>query len=145
MRLNPLVIFTRGHALAGVWLKAEEFSTVVIDDITALRKREKLKELVVFESTLVTQRPCPSLKRAVELGAQHISENKESEFELAIDVRRARLQRIKPLASEHTGTTKGPITEAQDHLEPVLKRLRTFRRMKLSGRGMPNLRSHVTV
>ena len=33
--LNPLIVFTQGHALAGVWLKAEEFSTVVIDDITA--------------------------------------------------------------------------------------------------------------
>lgn len=97
--LNPLIVFTTGHAFAGVWLKQEEFSTAVVDDITALRKRVKLKELVLFETTIITQRPVPSFSRAIELGAQQISEEKEASFELAVDIRRARLQRIKPLAS----------------------------------------------
>ncbi len=42
--LNPLLLFTTGHAFAGVWLKREEFSTTVVDDITALRKRIQLKD-----------------------------------------------------------------------------------------------------
>jgi very-short-patch-repair endonuclease len=96
--LNPLVIFTKGHAFAGVWLKPEEFSTPVIDDITALRKRVSLKELVLFETTLVTRRPAPSFDIARDHGARKISETEESDFQVAIDVRRARLQRIKPLA-----------------------------------------------
>lgn len=54
--LNPLLVFTKGHAFAGVWLKPEEFSTTVVDDVTALRKRVKLKELVLFETTLVIHR-----------------------------------------------------------------------------------------
>lgn len=33
--LNPLMVFTKGHTFAGVWLKAEEFSTTVVDDVTA--------------------------------------------------------------------------------------------------------------
>src|SRR3546814_7620226 len=37
--LNPLLVFTEGHAFAGVWLQPEEFSTTVVDDVTALRKR----------------------------------------------------------------------------------------------------------
>lgn len=97
--LNPMVVFTRGHAFAGVWLKAEEFSTTVVDDVTALRKRLKLKELVLFETTLVTQRPPVPFSRAVDVGAEQLAEGKDDTFELAVDVRRARLQRIKPLSS----------------------------------------------
>jgi len=97
--LNPLLVFIRGHAFAGVWLKNEEFSTSVVDDITALRKRIKLKELVLFETTVATHRPAPNFSYAVQLGAQHIAEENEEAFELAVDIRRARLQRIKPLAS----------------------------------------------
>ena len=97
--LNPLLVFTKGHAFAGVWLKAEEFSTTVVDDVTALRKRVKLKELLLFETTLATHRPAPSFSFASQNAAQQISEEKEEAFEMAIDIRRARLQRIKPLAS----------------------------------------------
>lgn len=97
--LNPLLVFTKGHAFAGVWLKSEEFSNTVVDDVTALRKRVKLKELVLFETTLATQRPAPTFTYATDQGAQQISEDKAEAFELAVDIRRARLQRIKPLAS----------------------------------------------
>lgn len=99
MGLNPLVIFTRGHAFAGVWLKGEEFSTTVVDDVTALRKRLKLKELVLFETTLVTHRPPVPFSHATQVGAEQVSESKDDAFELVVDIRRARLQRIKPLAS----------------------------------------------
>lgn len=119
--LNPLVVFTRGHALAGVWLKDEEFTTVVIDDITALRKREKLKELILFETTLVTNRPCPSFKHAIGVGARRLSENKEKDFELAIDIKRARLQRIKPLASEQAVKPSAQFSETEEDLEPIFE------------------------
>lgn len=97
--LNPLVIFTKGHAFVGAWLKQAEFSTTVIDDITALRKRIRLKELVLFETTLVTQRPAVKFAVATENGAAQVAEEKDEDFQLAVDIRRARLQRIKPLAS----------------------------------------------
>lgn len=97
--LNPLVVFTRGHAFAAVWLKPEEFSTTVVDDVTALRKRLKLKELVLFETTLVTHRPAVAFSRAADVGADLIAEGKDDTFELAVDIRRARLQRIKPLSN----------------------------------------------
>ena len=116
--LNPLLVFIRGHAFAGVWLKNEEFSTSVVDDITALRKRIKLKELVLFETTLATQRPAPTFSYAVQLGAQHVSENEEETFELAVDIRRARLQRIKPLASAEAHSAANPV-ETAPAVEPV--------------------------
>ncbi|SDF79343.1 Part of AAA domain-containing protein [Massilia sp. PDC64] len=97
--LNPIIVFTKGHAFAGVWLRKEEFSTVVVDDVTAIRKRVRLKELVLFETTLITQRPAPSFSFATEVANGAISEEKEEAFELVVDIRRARMQRIKPLAS----------------------------------------------
>lgn len=118
--LNPLLVFTKGHAFAGVWLKSEEFSTTVVDDITALRKRVKLKELVLFETTVVTHRPVPLFSYAVQLGAQHVSEEKEESFELAVDIRRARLQRIKPLASAEMPVV-GVAVEMASIVEPPLE------------------------
>lgn len=96
--LNPLIVVTHGHAFAGLWLKAEDFSTAVVDDVSALRKRVQLKEMALFETTLATHRPLPAFSRAVERGAQQIMVEDDS-FELAVDVRRARMQRIRPLAS----------------------------------------------
>ena len=97
--LNPIIVFTKGHAFAGVWLRKEDFSTVVVDDVSAIRKRVKLKELVVFETTLATHRPSPPFSHAIEVGLGKISEDKDEEFELVVDIRRARMRRIKPLAS----------------------------------------------
>ena len=97
--LNPLLVITDGHAFAGVWLVREEFSTAVVDDVTALRKRLQLKELVLFETTLITQRPTVSFRDACAHGAQRIDEAREASFCLAIDIRQARIHRIKPLAN----------------------------------------------
>ncbi len=116
--LNPLLVFTRGHAFAGVWLKNEEFSTSVVDDITALRKRIKLKELVLFETTVATHRPAPTFSYAVQLGAGYVSEENEEAFELTVDIRRARLQRIKPLASAEAHAATAAV-EAAPAIEPV--------------------------
>lgn len=110
--LHPLLVFTKGHAFAGVWLKPAEFSTVVIDDITALRKRLALKELLLFETTLVTQRPAPAFGYAVERGAQQVAEDQEGQFQLAVDIRRARLQKIKPLASPEAAVPDAAAAEA---------------------------------
>jgi very-short-patch-repair endonuclease len=118
--LNPLLIFTEGHAFPGVWLKSEEFSTSVVDDVTALRKRIKLKELVLFESTLLTQRPFPAFSFAIANGEEQISEERERAFHLAIDIRRARLQRIKPLASEQV-IARGEVGTASINMEATLE------------------------
>lgn len=96
--LNPLLIFTRGHALVGLWLRDEEFSTSVVDDITALRKRLKLQELLVFETTLSAQSHAVGFSQAIAHANRQLSEDEEDKFELVVDVKRARMSRIKPLA-----------------------------------------------
>ena len=104
--LNPLIVFLKGHAFVGVWLKSEEFSTTVVDDVTALRKRVKLKELILFETTLATHRPAASFSQACEHAVKQITEENEDVFELAVDVRRARMTRIKPLASAEAAAAR---------------------------------------
>ncbi|WP_208852361.1 DUF3320 domain-containing protein [Roseomonas genomospecies 6] len=117
--LNPLIVFTRGHAFAGVWLRREEFTTPVVDDVTALRKRAKLKELALFETTLATHRPCPSFAVAADHAFRQIEESVEDTFELAVDVRRARLQRIRPLANAESTVTADYADADAEASEPL--------------------------
>lgn len=93
--MNPLVIMTRGHAFVGAWLQPQEFSSLLTDDASAVRKRVELKELVVFETTLATNAHAPGFSAAVDEGIRQLADD---DFIMAIDIRRARMQRIKPLA-----------------------------------------------
>lgn len=106
--LNPLLIFTRGHAFVGVWLRDEEFSSATVDDITAVRKRLKLQEMLVFETTLAAQGQPIGFGQAIAHANRQLSEEEEAKFELVVDVKRARMSRIKPLALA-SGTGEQPL------------------------------------
>ena len=93
--LNALLIMTKGHAFAGVWLQPQEFSQLLTDDASALRKRLDLKEMLVFETTLATRAPVPSFNQAVAAAERQLD---DEQFIMAIDLHRARMQRIRPLA-----------------------------------------------
>jgi very-short-patch-repair endonuclease len=99
--LNPLLVFTRGHAFVGVWLRDEEFSTAAVDDITAVRKRLKLQEMLVFETTLAAQGQAVSFSQAIAHANRQLSEEEDDKFELVIDIKHARMSRIKPLSQGH--------------------------------------------
>jgi very-short-patch-repair endonuclease len=96
--LYPVLVLTKGHAFAGVWLQPQEFATLLVEDASVLRKRLGLKELVLFETTLATGSSPANFARAVAEGERKVAEEVEADFVLALDVRRARLQRIRPLA-----------------------------------------------
>lgn len=93
--LNPLILLTEGHAFAGVWLQPQEFAQLVTEDVSAVRKRIDLKEMVVFETTLATKAHPASFTQASDEALQHLT---EKNFYAVIDVRRARMQKIRPLA-----------------------------------------------
>lgn len=95
--LNPLVILTKGHAFVGVWLQPTEFSALIMDEAAAIRRRFDLDELIVFETTLVTQENPPSFSQAIAAGYGKLNERLDHEFEIAVDIRRARMQKIRPL------------------------------------------------
>jgi len=100
--VHPLLVFLDGHAFTGAWLVPESFATTIIDDVTALRKRLQLQEIVLFEPTLAVrgQQAPPNFSWSSQIGARQISDEEPRRFELTLDIRRARMERITPLASE---------------------------------------------
>ncbi len=119
-RLNPLIVLTEGHAFVGVWLQPQEFSQLIIEEAAAVRKRIELQELLVFETTLITHQPVPSFSEAVENAKRQLT---DEDFHMVIDVRRARMQRIRPLglpgsqASDNTGRDQTPPSTVSEALE----------------------------
>ena len=97
--LNPVVIFTQGHAFAGVWLTNKTLPGTIEKDVTELRKAIAAHEFVPFETTLVTNTPPAGFKDAVEAGKRKLSEANEADFDRAIDITRARSAGVTPLAS----------------------------------------------
>jgi very-short-patch-repair endonuclease len=95
--LNPILILVAGHAFVGLWLKDEDFSSAILEDVQVLRKRRSLDDLILIETTLLTAQPPARFTAAVTAGAEHLTENAKSPFELAVDIRRARARQIRPL------------------------------------------------
>ena len=96
--LNAVLILTEGHAFTGVWLQPQEFASLLTEDASALRKRVALQELLLFETTLCTGSNRVGFAKAVAEGNRQIAEDRETQFVLALDLRRARMQRLRPLA-----------------------------------------------
>lgn len=116
--LNPVIVFTQGHSFTGVWLIDKTLPTIVEPDITELRKAIAAREFIVFETTLVTSRPASGFEQAIEAGKAHLTEEKEPEYEQAIDIRRARQASIKPLAS-HEATARVADSEQEVAAVPL--------------------------
>lgn len=95
--LNPVVLIKKGHAWVGCWLINTTFPTPTFDDGQAVRKRIASGELLAFETTVLTHRPVVSLRAACELGLEHLQ--REEEFLFAVDIKRARIEQIRPLPS----------------------------------------------
>jgi very-short-patch-repair endonuclease len=96
--LNPILVLTKGHAFTGVWLQPQEFASLITEDASAVRKRVALQELLVFETTLCMQSSGPGFSKAIAEGNRQIAEDREADFVMALDLRRARMQRLRPLA-----------------------------------------------
>ncbi|GJE16086.1 DUF3320 domain-containing protein [Methylobacterium marchantiae] len=105
--LNPLLILTRSHALAGLWLVDETLPERVGDDAQALRKRRDLQELILVETTLLTADPPGLFADAVLAGARLIATDAEAPLEIVLDLRRARLSGIRPLDGDEPGGRLG--------------------------------------
>lgn len=122
--LNPIIAFTKGHALAGVWLQPMTLPGLTTDDAGDLRTYSALKELVMFETTLVCNEPPVSFSQAIDSGTRLISEEVEGEFVYAIDLRQARARQIAPLAVElkapDSGQLEGPRVALGLEEAPVL-------------------------
>lgn len=120
--LNSILLVTKGHAFAGIWLQPQEFSQIYNEDASSLRKRIELQELLVFETTLATQSPAPGFGHAVDIAKRQLT---DEDFVFAVDVHRARMQKLRPLsvtakASGATQDTQGPkVSEALESAPPL--------------------------
>lgn len=122
--LNSVVLFSEGHAWAGVWLTERDFGQVTEPDVMTVRKAIDAREFVTMETTLLTKRPTIGLEQAVSAGRDLTAERNEHTFQLAVDVRRARVARIRPLASHSTETN--PEAEQIEAAPPALPKPLAF-------------------
>ena len=95
--LNPLVLLIQGHAFCGVWLDEDCFAESAVEDVLRIRKRVDLGEICVIEATLLTQNAASSFMQMLVAGRKHL--DSPDAFHCAIDIRRARMSRIRPLPS----------------------------------------------
>lgn len=99
MGLNPVIALGKEHAYVGVWLIDERFPVLTNDDSMDLRKRIDARDLVLFESTLVTNDTPVTFEQAKAHARDLISEDKEDDFVYVIDIKQARARKIKPLST----------------------------------------------
>lgn len=95
--LHPLVVFTEGHAFAGVWLIEESFSESVQDDGSLLTKRlaSGVHEISLTESTMMCAGSRSTYQDAERTAAAHL--DAPEKFDGFVDVKRARASSIRPL------------------------------------------------
>ncbi len=70
----------------------------------------------MFETTLCMQGNRPGFGKAIAEGNRQIAEEREAEFVMALDLRRARMQRLRPLAlpAIASGGSQGALSSAGD-------------------------------
>lgn len=116
--LNPLIFLDQGHAWVGCWLIDQHLAQTSVDDAAAIRKRIDAGEMLAIESTGITPQVGMSFVQAVRAGAERLSESRQANFQLAIDVRRSRQGlKILPLSllQDRTNTS----ADAIDQYTPV--------------------------
>ncbi len=97
--LNPVVLFSQGHAWVGVWIVKKDFGNLTEPDVVAVRKATQAREFVSIETSLLTARPSISFDQAEDEGRRRLTEKRDPEFVMAVDIARCRAARIRPLAS----------------------------------------------
>jgi Protein of unknown function (DUF4011) len=97
--LNPIVAVVEGHTFAGAWLVKKTFPNLIESDPAELRKAIAARELLTFETTIVTGNPPSMFADAIQVAARRSIESEEDHFIGAIDIARARMSQIRPMAS----------------------------------------------
>ncbi|MCJ2084070.1 DUF3320 domain-containing protein [Methylobacterium sp. J-090] len=103
--LHPLLVLTTGHAFVGLWLKDEDGTSALIDDMQTLRKRRDLEDVILVETTLLTHTPPALFAAATSQGGAQVEETAPAALDVAIDVRRCRRRGIRPLDLGNAGPT----------------------------------------
>ncbi|MDE6561705.1 MAG: DUF4011 domain-containing protein [Muribaculaceae bacterium] len=94
--INSLIIFQKGHAYLGVWLVDDCYTCSVSDDPAFIEKNcsRGIDEMLVLECTMAVQEKA-SFEEAVQIAERNLANH--NKFDLFIDVKRSRLEKIRPL------------------------------------------------
>lgn len=95
--LNPIVIFTEGHAFVGVWLEDKRFENGINYDQAAISKRvaRGIRDLVIVETTALCKGHNVSFQGAI--AAAEVQLMNERNFLLSIDIKGSRAYGVSPL------------------------------------------------
>ncbi|MDZ4821215.1 MAG: DUF4011 domain-containing protein [Planctomycetota bacterium] len=117
--LNSVVVMVEGHCFVGAWLVEKTLSHIVERDCSEIRKAIAARELITFETTLITGRPPPRFEDAIKTAVQATSETKENEYQATIDIARARMSQIRPLASHQAAASSAHAAQSESGLLPL--------------------------
>ncbi|MHC8442000.1 MAG: DUF4011 domain-containing protein [Candidatus Eutrophobiaceae bacterium] len=119
--LHPMLILVKGHAFVGVWLQEEEFSNLIVEEPSSIRKYIDLKDLVVFESTLALDKKKDiKFSDAISNARDWMFGDNDNDFVMALDIKRARIQQYKPI-SQQKAEIKPGIDSGKDSIPPTLE------------------------
>tara|TARA_R110002073_G_scaffold7245_26_gene41479 strand:+ start:2613 stop:8513 length:5901 start_codon:yes stop_codon:yes gene_type:complete len=103
--LNPVIVLVHGHCFVGAWLVEKTMDQVVETDCSEIRKAIAARELITFETTLITHRPPAPFEDAIQAAVSSTGESNEDNYLATIDITRARMAQIRPLASHESIAT----------------------------------------
>lgn len=108
--INTLIIIQKGHAYLGAWLVDDCYPCSVCDDASFIEKKcsKGIDEMLVLESTQIAQENA-SFENAVRMAEVNLADH--NVFDMFIDVKRSRLERIFPLPAT-TDVNGSPVFEA---------------------------------
>lgn len=94
--IHSLIVVVGGHAFAGGWLIPETFPDNVIDDVSLLNKRiaDGINDITLVETTCMNMGNGADFDQAVRIANSKLI---QSDFILALDIRRARFSGIRPM------------------------------------------------
>jgi len=92
--LHPFIVLVRGHAFVGTWLHEFSLADPAIDDPSLISKRLRLEEAIVVDSSPVASGV--AFEQAARSAERHFED--ADDFIAAIDIKRSRQARIRPLS-----------------------------------------------
>ena len=100
--INPLIIFIKGHAFIGFWLKNQNLVNSYSNDYTDISKRisKGMKEIEIIETTAYVNGKDYSFEQAIQIAYQNLDNSYN--FECVIDITSCRHIDIHPVATNNS-------------------------------------------
>ena len=95
--LYPIIVLVKGHAFCGAFLGERTWPNATTDDGARLRNELKVADLVMFDPTCVVAGQSTDFEGARRIAERHLADDEK--FRVAVDVRRARIGGVRPMAS----------------------------------------------